>query len=197
MRETPKQWFRLIETYTASELTFQSDKLEAIGGLVQRLESQTKQRFVRGLWQDRLHECLLWIRASGQSLERIPGSEVPSWSWAGWKGAVGHVALNTEYAINKGLTYSEKASESGLNSVRLRASTYTLNGNCVIVMEQSANVRPPRPPQLLRYNSTISEVRVNDEYIGWILLDEVEDNIVEKMEDILGHLHCGKILPTF
>ncbi|KAF2251085.1 HET-domain-containing protein [Trematosphaeria pertusa] len=166
LSETPKQWFQLLEAYTASELTFQSDKLVAIGGLVQRLGSQTGQKFIRGLWGDSFYEGLLWVRSTPQSLERIPEAEAPSWSWASWNGAVGHVTLNTKYANYKGVRYEDD--DGGL---RLRGNIYALDPSRSIVVERSTI----RPPELLRCSSMVDEVKIDGAYEGWTVLDQGED----------------------
>ncbi len=179
--ETPKQWYRLVETYTASELTRQSDKLVAIGGLVQRLESQTGQKFSHGFWEDCYHEGLLWVRRSKKSLEHIPDTKEPTWSWASWNGAVGDVAMNTEYAVNKDLTIVQERIEGDLVRAHLRAKAYTLDTSCEIVEESSTM----RPPQLLRYTSTTLQINAEGQFIGWVLLDQIDKIDVTAVKELL------------
>ena len=132
------------------------------------------------------------MRSTSQSLERIiipdttaedEDDAVPTWSWASVKGAVGHVALNTEYAITKDLSYSwqggdEKREGGGL--WRLRGSVYVLSAECAIETEFSTI----RPPQLLKYTSAVNEIKLRGEYSGWVLLDQVESVGVD-MKDLL------------
>ncbi|KAH8895969.1 HET-domain-containing protein [Thozetella sp. PMI_491] len=58
-------WYEIVELYTRTRLTYSSDKLVAIWGIVQQIEKQTKQQCVAGLWSGYLLTDLLWFTAEG------------------------------------------------------------------------------------------------------------------------------------
>ncbi|KAL8830630.1 MAG: hypothetical protein Q9170_005648 [Blastenia crenularia] len=80
------QWWRLVELYSGSDLTYNSDRWVAISGLANLFQIVTRSPLVHGLWQDRLHQELLWYT-------QIPGHRrlcngAPSWSWTSIDGKV-------------------------------------------------------------------------------------------------------------
>lgn len=71
----PQCWYTIIESYTRSSLTFSTDRLIAIQGIVQEVQRVTKSQFVAGLWSNHLVECLLWFMVDGPGqrlMETIP-----------------------------------------------------------------------------------------------------------------------------
>ena len=95
---TPKMLYnyaRLVEQYTQRRLTFESDILNAFGGVVSALERKYQARFKYGIPVDCLETSLLWSpvgprRARG--LIRFGDEEIsfPTWSWAAWNGLIGY-----------------------------------------------------------------------------------------------------------
>ncbi|KAG4436346.1 hypothetical protein IFR05_008167 [Cadophora sp. M221] len=78
-------WGDLIDTYSSLDLTFQSDKLNAIAGMAARAAACWSTTYIAGLWKEELPTCLLWrttwIANTGKPApERI--ARIPSWSWA-------------------------------------------------------------------------------------------------------------------
>lgn len=69
----------ILMSYTGRELSFESDKLNAIKGCLSIIENNTGVRFIQGLPSIDFHYALLWI--GEQDLYR---AGFPSWSWAGW-----------------------------------------------------------------------------------------------------------------
>ncbi|KAI1770717.1 HET-domain-containing protein [Hypoxylon cercidicola] len=81
----------IIREYNGKDLTFPEDALFAFSGIASAL-SRTYDGFISGLPVLLFHIGLLWIPEEALS-RRIPeqsGTDhcLPSWSWAGWKGAV-------------------------------------------------------------------------------------------------------------
>jgi hypothetical protein len=75
-------WLTLLQEYSAKDMTYPSDRLKAIRGMVAELEQSRNDRYFPdyGVWEDQLVEQLLW-RRDGACLD--PGSlDLPSWSWA-------------------------------------------------------------------------------------------------------------------
>jgi hypothetical protein len=95
----PQQWsvnilsyLKTVESFTARELTFPSDVLDAFLGIAQRMRPLFRSEFLYGLPQSELDYCLLWEPA-GHIRRRCIDSDkeeaeplFPSWSWAGWTG---------------------------------------------------------------------------------------------------------------
>ncbi|KAF2650016.1 HET-domain-containing protein, partial [Lophiostoma macrostomum CBS 122681] len=73
-------WFKLLERYSATKLTYESDKLPAISGLVKLLQQDIQGRFVMGVWDTMFHKGLLWA-AHLYPLMRPRHRRAPSWSW--------------------------------------------------------------------------------------------------------------------
>ncbi|KAK8036569.1 hypothetical protein PG991_001706 [Apiospora marii] len=87
------EYIRAVEQYTPRQLTFQTDVLFAFAGLGSIFERSFESRLLFGLPESILDVALLWRPA--EPLKRRfctdkDGRPVhfPSWSWAGWEGAV-------------------------------------------------------------------------------------------------------------
>jgi len=78
-------WYDLVESYTTHGLTKGEDKLPALSGMAQTLESATGGSYVAGLWRDHLPFGLLW-RKAGPWLKPAPTYRAPTWSWSAWDG---------------------------------------------------------------------------------------------------------------
>ena len=78
-------WYDLVESYTTHGLTKGEDKLPALSGLAQTLETASGGSYVAGLWRDHLPFGLLW-RKAGEWLKPAPTYRAPTWSWAAWDG---------------------------------------------------------------------------------------------------------------
>jgi Heterokaryon incompatibility protein (HET) len=88
---TTSYWYKLIETYSTCALTFDTDRLAAIAGIAQFVNSyQFAGAYLFGLWSKSLHQGLLWVAADDSPEEVCYVSELapPSWSWARWKGSI-------------------------------------------------------------------------------------------------------------
>ncbi|MCJ1224912.1 hypothetical protein MMC12_001559 [Toensbergia leucococca] len=100
-RNFNKLYFRLVSTYSARELTYQSDILEAFAAVLGQFETLFGIRFFLGIPRQGLSEYLRWNHVSPagflsenrvsslripQSIHRRAG--FPSWTWAGWSGQV-------------------------------------------------------------------------------------------------------------
>ncbi|KAK5744576.1 hypothetical protein LTR17_001971 [Elasticomyces elasticus] len=82
----------LVSKYTARQLSFESDGLNAVQGLLSLIRAKTDVPFLCGLPVPHiLDRHVLWL-SWGPSLRRAPskwyGQPFPSWSWAGWCGSM-------------------------------------------------------------------------------------------------------------
>jgi hypothetical protein len=82
-------WFELLERYSNTHLTYESDKLPAIAGLVKVFQRYTVDRYLSGVWAATLHIGLLWT-ACGTPLRRPRTERAPSWTWASMEGPIQH-----------------------------------------------------------------------------------------------------------
>ncbi|RCI13153.1 hypothetical protein L249_0422 [Ophiocordyceps polyrhachis-furcata BCC 54312] len=89
-----QEYSRLIQDYTGRNMTYQSDRLVGVDGVLDVLRKAFSFKTLQGLPEPIFHFVLLWQPRN--KINRVPADEVtglplfPSWSWAGWKGPVGY-----------------------------------------------------------------------------------------------------------
>jgi hypothetical protein len=85
-----KLWAGIVEIYTASKLTYTSDKLVALSGIVKLMERALDDQYCAGLWRKNLVTQLSWLSACDeQRLRPRPNPyRAPSWSWASLDGRI-------------------------------------------------------------------------------------------------------------
>jgi hypothetical protein len=76
---TRLMWDHIVALYSACQLTMSRDKLVAIAGLAEFIQTQTGDEYVAGLWRNNLELQLCWLSEGGG--RRMPHS-APTWSWA-------------------------------------------------------------------------------------------------------------------
>ena len=92
--------FRVIlEHYTERALTDQNDVLRALDGLIRRFSGALHCGFISGLPEKALDNFILF-RLRGASSYRRRG--FPSYSWAGWKGAI---SFDTQQPRARGISW--------------------------------------------------------------------------------------------
>jgi hypothetical protein len=95
-------WARFIESYSARQLTYDTDALPAISGIIQEIQRLTGDTYYAGLWKQNFLDGLLWRpEARLGSPERVEGHPqtprrrhewiAPSWSWASVQGRITHL----------------------------------------------------------------------------------------------------------
>ncbi|KAH7397060.1 hypothetical protein BKA66DRAFT_231698 [Pyrenochaeta sp. MPI-SDFR-AT-0127] len=82
-------WTEVVEHYSRRHISFHQDRLPAISSLASFYE-EAAGRYLAGLWESHLPECLLWWTDRGHRPEPSNSSMSypPSWSWASTEGAV-------------------------------------------------------------------------------------------------------------
>lgn len=81
-------WHSNVEEYSGLNLTFEDDRLPAIGAIAEdEMKVRQDDVYIAGMWKNTILLDLLWQRYAGFSYPR-PLREVPSWSWASVKGGV-------------------------------------------------------------------------------------------------------------
>ncbi|KAJ4378009.1 hypothetical protein N0V83_000839 [Neocucurbitaria cava] len=94
-------WFLLIEEYTSRDMTYQSDKLPALSGIISALQNLTGDTCYAGIWKSWFMKGLLWRLQSPEwdlyvftpkQPFKLDFYRAPSWSFASIEG----VALYNE-----------------------------------------------------------------------------------------------------
>jgi hypothetical protein len=98
LEEEPSEfWNEFISRYTKARLTFTSDILVALQGIVERIiearrgsnRNALESEYVAGLWRDaNFQQSLLWRPKAGSSAHRPECYRAPSWSWASLDGKI-------------------------------------------------------------------------------------------------------------
>ncbi|CZR52493.1 uncharacterized protein PAC_02370 [Phialocephala subalpina] len=90
----------LLEEFALRELTYPCDSLDALAGVLGALEASFPEGFLFGLPEVCFDIALLWQsrgiledRVSLAQTEGKPTRDLPSWSWARWKGPLDFTAL--------------------------------------------------------------------------------------------------------
>ncbi|KAF5711582.1 hypothetical protein FGLOB1_4941 [Fusarium globosum] len=95
--EPSEFWNDFISRYTKARLTFSSDTLVALQGIVERItearrgskKGASELEYAAGLWRDEsFQQSLLWRPKVGSSPTRPDYYRAPSWSWASLDGEV-------------------------------------------------------------------------------------------------------------
>lgn len=75
-------WRELASQYSARQLTYASDALEAVSGLAKVWSERAKCTYLAGLWKDDLERGLLWKCVDDSATARPQGMYLaPTWSW--------------------------------------------------------------------------------------------------------------------
>jgi hypothetical protein len=98
-------WFRLIEEYTSRDMTFQSDKLPALSGVISALQKLTGDTCLAGIWKSWFPQGLLWRLQDPdwdnyvffpKTPRRAEPWRAPSWSFASVEGVVVYTLLEND-----------------------------------------------------------------------------------------------------
>ncbi|KIN00795.1 hypothetical protein OIDMADRAFT_124725, partial [Oidiodendron maius Zn] len=78
-------WEKVVTTFCRGQLTYETDKLVAIGGLATLMNETLVDVYLAGLWKRHLITQLLWYSCDGYTQTKGP-YVAPSWSWAAVRG---------------------------------------------------------------------------------------------------------------
>lgn len=80
----------LIELFSLRHLSYHTDSLNAISGVLAVLSEAFGWRFLAGLPENAFHHALLWrqLYTTLNSHKPLRNHNFPSWSWAGWHGGI-------------------------------------------------------------------------------------------------------------
>ncbi|RYP49235.1 hypothetical protein DL768_005009 [Monosporascus sp. mg162] len=74
-------YYDMVVSFSYRKFTYDSDKLPALSGLVQRIHKVLGGEYLAGLWSADFNRGLLWYREM-MTCEHISEYRAPSWSWA-------------------------------------------------------------------------------------------------------------------
>ena len=85
-----EDWVTLIKDYLKKEMTDPHDKLPALSSVAAYFSKTLNDRYVAGLWRNRLNTLLSWQNdcLSRKSLRRSPVWRAPSWSYMSVDGEI-------------------------------------------------------------------------------------------------------------
>ncbi|KAK4159554.1 heterokaryon incompatibility protein-domain-containing protein [Cladorrhinum sp. PSN259] len=149
-REFDDAWASVVENFSRRNLTYESDKLPALTGLIQRMSGMYwsafesgSRRCLSGLWECDIGTQLCWYTGwdwPGRPRARqSPDSKLPSWSWASIGGPV--QLWKTIESCIKFVSYRSRGDDTG-DEVAVNASEVTLRG---LVAPIQMRYRPERP----------------------------------------------------
>lgn len=79
-------WGKIVEQYSAAELTKDTDKLIAVFGIANALAARTKLKYTAGLWDYNVPLQLMWC--TKEPVKRSSTFQAPSWLWASIKSVI-------------------------------------------------------------------------------------------------------------
>jgi hypothetical protein len=103
-----RAWFVLIEEYTSRNMSFQSDKLPALSGVISALEELTGDICVAGIWKNWFLHGLLWRLQQPEwdmyvlfpkPPQRAMPWRAPTWSFASVEGVVIYTLLENDPGV--------------------------------------------------------------------------------------------------
>jgi len=85
----------IVELYSKGGLTYETDRLVAIGGIAAEIHHSLKIEYFAGLWRRDFTRQLLWQCLQWDHASRPEKYIAPSWSWASVTGAVTYSSRDT------------------------------------------------------------------------------------------------------
>lgn len=215
-------YFRLINEYTFRDMTYPKDRLSGFQGILNFYNMKYGPIFIWGMWsEEMLVHSLLW--QPQQELARIPIDEktnapiYPSWSWAGWSGAVKYYdhldwnglpalhdpwkrALQSEYGET--VDIKKDGTSSGGNPVPMyHLQLHTRIASFKLTLDDRSGT--PKPKSLskshgdhpIRFGITTvrpADVGTEEEWLGTILLPgSYQENLSDKHKFVvLSSAYC-------
>ena len=129
-----KLWKYIVEVYSAKQLTYASDKLVAISGIVKLMEQIFGDQYCAGLWRKNLAKQLFWASACPEQWlrPRPKPYRAPSWSWASLDGPIAQSfydgSFYTEVETLIDITECKVESNAGDNTSSVTGGTLRLSG---------------------------------------------------------------------
>lgn len=164
-QEHHELWRDLIVQYSQKQITFRTDGLPAVAGLATEWSDKLTGRYLAGLWEKDLLNCLRWMPDEKDSEEEL-SYIAPSWSWLSVHRGVTWGLESFEYDkffvtvdVNRTSCIVDGQNQFGkvkcgyiFLTGRALPVTFSINGNSVWIEKPGATVRKPfeRPDSLFR-----------------------------------------------
>lgn len=149
-----RMWHYIIRIYSSCDLTYQSDKLVAIGGLARWAHSWHGDQYFAGLWEESLLFQLHWNvvdckQANGQPSKRPDQYVAPSWSWASVIGVIDspmYLALGRDINIvHLAQVVEAKVQKAGVTAFGpISGGTLSVKGRLQNVIVRQVSMEPVR-----------------------------------------------------
>lgn len=116
-------WWDIVSTYTGCNLTYSSDKLVAMAGMISVIEARTGLTNIAGHWREFLLQDILW--KAWMHAKRGGDARAPSWSWASmdfqvygtYFDEIFHTVCNSETKLMYELDWVAKVEDVGTSLV--------------------------------------------------------------------------------
>ncbi|KAK4640743.1 hypothetical protein QC761_606980 [Podospora bellae-mahoneyi] len=116
----------LFQKYSTSGLTVETDRVIAIGSLIERMEQVLHSKAKYGIFRFCLSSLLLWKRTDQQKPLIPYKDEVPSWSWMAYSGGIEFILdSNPSFRVPR-LVDLDYADDRPVLNVKVR----NFGGNC-------------------------------------------------------------------
>jgi len=76
------QWLRVLQNFSERKLTFKTDRLQAIQGIVWAMQKARSGGYSFGVWGNDLEKQLIWWESTPKRGPHEDLPDLPSWSWA-------------------------------------------------------------------------------------------------------------------
>ncbi|KAF7504563.1 hypothetical protein GJ744_002119 [Endocarpon pusillum] len=87
--ERYRQWYEIIQAYSACLLAFDSDRLPALSGIASQIQLPEMGQYMAGIWENAMPRALLWDCSLGKLPRRPSKYRAPSWSWVSVEAHIG------------------------------------------------------------------------------------------------------------
>ena len=162
-------WWRIVREYTASNLTCNSDKWNAIASLAKQAEEAVREgptpnRLFFGLWGRNLAEELMWkIRKPGKRIDLVE-FKAPTWSWLSVDAAVTEQRFDFE-RIHVRMATAKADAKARLSFDGLGATNKAIIHGCLFDLELKFN-RDKEGNRIYKFQSVQGQGRVfsKDDY---------------------------------
>ena len=152
-----RSWQRIVEHYSQTSLTYQSDRAVALSGLADECRRLTNDEYLCGLWKGDLIFQLLWsLKPTVKTSTRIHNMAFPSWSWLS-------VDAGVEYPdgkITKLLAYEP---ESWMQARSVRGAT-SMEGLpipiCGVLKRLRVHMHPERRPYPYIWRADLEDEKI-------------------------------------
>ncbi|MCJ1390639.1 hypothetical protein MMC18_003500 [Xylographa bjoerkii] len=129
-------WWKMVKEYTASKLTFDSDKWTAFSGLAMAVEQHAQTRLHHGLWESNLFDELLWkVFKPGRRVD----FDAPSWSWLSVDAGVHDQRYNYDRDFRQAATVSVPPSDQNSTNDLHRSKELSVRGRLLRLTSRVAH----------------------------------------------------------